>query len=74
MYARRVMREMNTSLFLGLKWNNISLEKTFHFFGIMLCILLGPREMGECDSHFTEQQSITAENGYSTSLQGYHAW
>ena len=73
-YARRVMRERNTSLFLGHKWNNITTEEMIHFFGIMLRISLEPRKMGGYESYFTEQQSITAANGYSTSLRGYHAW
>ena len=73
-YARRIMRQRNTSLFLGHKWNNITVEEMIHFFGIMLRISLEPRKMGGYESYFTEQLSITASNGYSTSLRGYHAW
>ena len=71
-YAHRVIRERNTSLFLVHKWNNITNEEMIHFFSIMLCISLEPRKMGGYESYFTEQQSITAANGYSTSLRGYH--
>ena len=73
-YARRIMRQRNTSLFLGHKWDNITVKEMIHFFGIMLRISLEPRKMGGYQSYFTEQLSITASNGYSTSLRGYHAW
>ena len=73
-YARIVMRQRNTSVFLGHKWSNVTVEEMIHFFGIMLRISLEPRKMGGYKSYFTEQHSITAANGYSTSLRGYHAW
>ena len=73
-YARKVMKERNTSLFLGHKWNNISVTEMIHFFGIMLRISLEPRKMGGYESYFVEDQSITLCNGYSATLRGYNAW
>ena len=72
-YARKVMKERNTSLFLGHKWNNISGCEIVHFFGIMLRISLEPRKMGGYISYFVDDQSITIGNGYTTYLQGYNA-
>ena len=73
-YARKVMKERNTSLFLGHKWNNISVTEMIHLFEIMLRISPEPRKMGGYESYFVEDQSITLCNGYSTSLRGYNAW
>ncbi len=39
-YARKVMKDLKTILFLGHKWNNISVEEMVHFFGILLRISL----------------------------------
>ena len=72
--ARKVMTERNTSLFLGHKWTNISVEEMIHFFGIMLRISLSPRKMGGYDSYFNDNINVTLSNGYSTNLRGYGTW
>ena len=66
-YARMVMKERNTSLFLRHKWNNISVSEMVQFFGIMLRISLEPRKMGGYMSYFVKDQSIALGNGYTTS-------
>ena len=73
-YARRIMKERNTTLFLGHKWSNISVEEMVHFFGILLRISLEPRKMGGYTSYFQNSHSITLASGYSCTLQGYNAW
>ena len=73
-YARKAMKDWNTILFLGHKWNNISVEEMVHFFGILLRISLEPRKMGGYTSYFQNSHSITLARGYSSTLQGYNAW
>ena len=73
-YARKIMKERNTTLFLGHKWSNISVEEMVHFFGILLRISLEPRKMGGYESYFVENQSLTLASGYTASLRGYNAW
>ena len=73
-YARNIMRERNTTLFLGHKWTNITVEEMVHFFGILLRISLEPRKMGGYTSYFQESHSITLASGYTCNLQGYQSW
>ena len=73
-YARKIMKERNTTLFLGHKWSNISVQEMVHFFGIILRISLEPRKMGGYESYFVENQSLTLASGYTASLRGYNAW
>ena len=73
-YARKIMKERNTTLFLGHKWSNISVEEMVHFFGILLQISLEPCKMEGDGSYFVENQSLTLASGYTASLRGYNAW
>ena len=73
-YARMVMKERNTSLFLGHKWSNISVTEMIHFFGILLRVSIEPRKMGGYATYFTEDHNVTLSTGYSTNLRGYSAW
>ena len=73
-YAKNIMRERNTTLFLGYKWTNIIVEEMVHFFGILLRISLEPRKMGGYTSYFQESHSITLASGYTCNLQGYQSW
>ena len=73
-YARKIMNERNTKLFIGHKWSNISVQEMIHFFGIMLRISLEPRKMGGYDSYFIEDHTIVLANGYTVTLTGYSPW
>ena len=73
-HAKKVMKEINTTLFLVHKWENISVEEMVRFFGILLRISLEPRKMGGYESHFSENNTITLAIGYISILRGYNGW
>ena len=51
-YARAAMTRNNTRLYLGHKWENISVGDMVRFYGIMLRISMSPRKMGGYASYF----------------------
>ena len=73
-HAKKIMKQRNTTLFLGHKWRNISVEEMVHFFGILLRISLEPRKMGGYESYFSENITVSLASGYSSTLRGYNAW
>ena len=73
-YARNDMQSRNSTLYLGHKWENISVSEMIRFFGIMLRISLEPRKMGGYSSYFTDNSNVQIGTGYSVELRGYSAW
>ena len=69
-YARKTMNERNTKLFIGHKWNNISVQEMIHFFSTMLRVSLERRKIGGYDSYFIEDHTIVLSNGYTVTLTG----
>lgn len=73
-YARTKMHSQSSSMFLGHKWENISVGEMVRFFGIMLRISMEPRKMGGYTSYFQENPLVNLASGYSVQLRGFDPW
>ena len=68
------MRQRDSNLFMGRKWNYISVGEMVCFFGVMLRMILEPMNMGGYVSYFQKSPIITVGPGYSIRLRGYEPW
>ena len=73
-YARAAMTRNNTRLYLGHKWENISVRDMVLFYGIMLRISMSPRKMGGYASYFQNNPVISLGGGYAVGLRGFEPW
>ena len=73
-YARETMRSRNTSIYLGHKWENITVGEMVRFFGILLRISMEPRKMGGYESYFQDPPQIHLGVGYNVRLTGFEPW
>ena len=69
------MRSRNTSLFLGHKWENITIGEIVRFFGILLRISMEPRKMGGYKLYFQDALQIhLGVGGNNVCLTGFEPW
>ena len=73
-YTTRYMAEINSTLYLGQKWTNITVGEKIIFFGIMLRISITTQKMVGYVSYFLDDPMIHLCHSFAVQIRGYGVW